>query len=313
MYNMHIINRLKPSHLKLIVKISKTKKLKNAVDFLGMSQPAGSRILSEIENELGFDLFERTSKGMEPTKLGIIFLRHAHVILAEFKSLEKEVLALKNGTAGELSVGSVTGPAVAYLMPAIRNLDQSIEISVEIAPSKTLLKNLDDGFLDFIIGRIPEGLNTKAYKTHPISTEIVKLVASNLHPLADVKNVSLETLKSYPWVIQEIGNPIRKAVEDLFLINSSNLPPHIINSSSLLVALSQIANSEAIAPQTKEVFDLLKHEKIATEFTSIDLLEEIIVPIYFIIYPSKKNLSNIAKRLLEDILQMASERSVGSD
>jgi len=71
---MNLIYRLKPTHLMLISKISETKKLQEAVDFMGMSQPAGSRILAEIELEIGASIFQRTPKGMELTLLGESFL-----------------------------------------------------------------------------------------------------------------------------------------------------------------------------------------------------------------------------------------------
>ncbi len=119
---MTVIRQSKPSHLGLILKIAETGQLQTAAQALSMSQPAASRILADLEKSVGAPLFDRTPKGMNVTPLGEAYLRHARVILSELDSLSKDVQRLKNGQAGEVRIGSVTGPAVAVLLPAIQSM-----------------------------------------------------------------------------------------------------------------------------------------------------------------------------------------------
>ncbi|MEZ5771689.1 MAG: LysR family transcriptional regulator [Defluviimonas denitrificans] len=67
---MALSRKLKPAHLRLILKIAETGQLQMAATALAMSQPAASRILNEIEVEAGTPLFLRHAKGMEPTQAG---------------------------------------------------------------------------------------------------------------------------------------------------------------------------------------------------------------------------------------------------
>ena len=113
-----LTRRLKPTHLRLILEIARLRKLQLAAQHVGMTQPAASRILSEIEAQVGAALFIRHRRWMEPTAIGAAFLRHARVVLNELASLETEVRNLNAGLAGSVRVGSVTGPAVGVLVPA---------------------------------------------------------------------------------------------------------------------------------------------------------------------------------------------------
>lgn len=299
---MNLIYRLKPTHLMLISKISETKKLQEAVDFMGMSQPAGSRILAEIEMEIGASIFQRTPKGMELTLIGESFLRHARIILAELENLEKEVEHIQQGNLGELRIGAVTGPALKYLMPAVRKLSPNIDVNIEVGTSRTNLRRLDEGYLEFTIGRIPEGTDTRGYQTFPITTEVVEFLISNNHPIAGQTNITLAQMKAYPWVIQDIGNPIRHAVEEMFRKNNSAMPNQILNSSSLLIALDHIVHFHAIAPQTKEVIELLTHDNLAAKLIPIETKFRAEVPTYFLMFPKNRSLSKIAQNVVDDIL-----------
>ena len=115
---MDFANRLRPSHLALLMWIAETGQLQRAAQMAAMSQPAASRVLAEIEARAGGALFERHPKGMRPTALGALCIRHAKVILEEYGALEEEARRVTSGETGRVRVGAVTGPAVGLVMPA---------------------------------------------------------------------------------------------------------------------------------------------------------------------------------------------------
>jgi DNA-binding transcriptional LysR family regulator len=303
---MNVLYRIKPAHLRLIVKISETGKVHVAANLLGMSQPAASRILSEIETNLGTDLFERHPKGVELTAVGHTFIRHASVILSQMEMLEREIRHLKVGSMGELSIGSVTGAAIGYLMPAINELlenHQKIDIKVEVGTSNELIRGLDEGKFDFILARLPSGHDIRKYISYPARVEKVNLIVHSTHPLAKKSAVSLEELYEYPWVVQERGNPIRQAIDNAFANQGLTLPGKILSSSSLLVALSQVSSSQTIAPQTREVFELLSGSELAANLKTLNVMPEIVVPPYFVILDQYRRQSKVAELLLNYILE----------
>ena len=107
---MVLQQRLKPSHLRLILRIAEAQKLQIAAEASGMSQPAASRLLAEMEAHVGAPLFKRQPKGMVPTAEGHAFIKHARAILAQYDDLEAELGLLGRGQAGAVRVGPVTVP-----------------------------------------------------------------------------------------------------------------------------------------------------------------------------------------------------------
>lgn len=302
---MDIARRLKPSHLSLILKIAETRQLQLAAQAVGMSQPAASRVLAEIEGAVGGPLFTRHPKGMEVTQAGAVVVRHARVILSEMRSLRDELHYLSSGELGQVRVGSVTGPAVGCLMPAVQAVQRDspdLLVNVEIAPSSALLRGLEEGAYDFILGRIPPGYDARAFHVHPARTEVVKLMVHATHPLAGARGVRLRDLGGYPWVMQAIGSPIRQAVDEAHHRAGVPTPPRVLNSSSLLVALAQLARTRAIAPQSDEVRELLVQPEMGARLVALDLAEDIIVPPYFLMRPRKGEPSRAVDRLLAQVL-----------
>lgn len=81
---------LKPAQLRLIQQIAEHGQLQLAAETVGMTQPAASRMLAEIEHQVGAVLFLRQPKGMEPTEIGRAVLRRARVILREMVSMASD-------------------------------------------------------------------------------------------------------------------------------------------------------------------------------------------------------------------------------
>ena len=148
---------LKPAQLRLVHEIALHGQLQMAADQLAMTQPAASRMLADAERQVGAALFTRQPKGMEPTEIGTAVLRRARVILREMASIEADVNALRGGYAGSVRVGAVTGPAISYLVSAIRSIKEEspgADITVDVMPSRELLMQLAAGEMDFVLGRI---------------------------------------------------------------------------------------------------------------------------------------------------------------
>lgn len=303
---MPLARKLKPPHLRLVLKIAETGQLQIAAASQGISQPAASRILTEIETEAGTPLFHRHAKGMEPTPAGSAFVKHTRAILTELDNLDAEMANMKSGLVGEVRVGSVTGPAVRCLVPAIRQIKEStpgIEPTIDVAPSVELVRGLEEGRFDFILARLPPEYDSRAFRLTPARGEVVSLVVSRSHPLAERESVTLGELAGYEWVIQERGSPIRSAVEQSFHAAGVRVPGNITNTSSLLVMLAILESSEAIATLSEEVAGLLTRETLGLGLRVLGLAENVTVPPYFIIQNRSQQLSRAAERVLAQVIR----------
>src|SRR5262245_18967895 len=106
-------------HLRTFVAIAEAGGVARAVDRLHLSQPAVSRQISALENELGVMLFERSGRGVRLTAQGEDLLRHTRIVLNQAESLRERATALSSGRTGVLRVGaspqSIENPLAPYL------------------------------------------------------------------------------------------------------------------------------------------------------------------------------------------------------
>ncbi|PXF28895.1 LysR family transcriptional regulator [Pokkaliibacter plantistimulans] len=295
-----IAKNLKINQLRLISAIAEHGQLGLAADELTLTQPAASRMLSEIENTLGAKLFERHAKGMVPTLIGRALAQRSHNLLVELRDLSRDVEELKGGEGGITTVGAVTGAAVGFVIPAIRQLkaiSPKAEIHINVESSEVLVHDLAAGKNDFVLARLPRGVDPSDFEIHPARTEVVNLVVREDHPLAYVDQVTISDLSGYEWVMQSHRAPIREAVESAFLSAGAALPTNITNTTSLLAMIAILVSSSAIAPLASEVPDLLLGDKVGARLRVLPLKTRIVMSPYYLLLVKGRQLSPVANRL----------------
>ncbi|MFT2212150.1 LysR family transcriptional regulator [Rhizobium giardinii] len=251
---------LKMSHLQLILAIEDHGQISAAADALSMSQPAASRMLGEVEAILKAPLCARVARGVELTQYGRALARRARTIFLELRETAREITELKTGSGGSVSLGSVTGPALNLAVPAVRQVSTAypgIEINIQIENSNVLVRELLSARHDFVIGRIPDEMDPRQFNLIEIGEEDVCLIVRDGHPLLDKDAVSSTDLPGYDWVFQPQGTLLRRAVEDSFLSTGTPLPATIINTSSIILTVSIVRHTNAIAPVARDVANLI--------------------------------------------------------
>lgn len=143
-------------HLHYITEIERTGSISQAAEALYMGQPNLSRVLHEMEQTIGFAIFDRTSRGVKPTARGAAFLRHAHNILREtehIESLDPNSPAEQRFYIGLPQARTLVDAAVGYLA----ELDPSRKLDARIRElsSRDALDALAAGTLDLAIIRYP--------------------------------------------------------------------------------------------------------------------------------------------------------------
>ena len=295
-------HRLQLKNFRLILAIKSTGQLALAAEAMSISQPAASRMLASIEQHIGSKIFERHPKGMKPTAVGEVLARNALNLLRGVEETEREVRAVGAGLAGTARVGSVTGGAVAFVVPAIQELKKTAtgaDIHVEVASSDVLIEGLIKGEYDFILSRIPAGTNARLFSILRGRVETVHFLVREGHPLTGRKALNLANLTNYEWVVQAQHTPLRKALEETFISNNISPPMETVNTTSLLVTIAYLASSNAIAPISREVQELLAPETGGRGLSSISLEKTIIVKPYHLISYKGRTMSPLAAQLHE--------------
>lgn len=195
---------LKLSHLRMIVAMEETGQISLAADMLKTSQPAASRLLSEMEGILEARLCVRSPRGIEMTNAGRALARRARSMLIEIREAEREIEDIKHG-GGTVFVGAVTAAAVDLVVPAIRSVqavNSLLEAHVGVGPSHLLIKDLLAGDHDFVIGRVPEDMDPRLFNIREIRSEKIRLMVRTGHPLLESnKPITLARLAKFEWIL----------------------------------------------------------------------------------------------------------------
>ncbi|NEJ01611.1 LysR family transcriptional regulator [Rhizobium ruizarguesonis] len=305
---------LKLNHLRMIVAIEDSGQISAAAEVLNISQPAASRMLSEMESITKTSLYERVARGVVLTTFGAALARRARKILLELREASREIGELKSGKGGSVFIGAVTAPAMSLVVPAINKVRKAypgIEINIQVETSNVLARELLAARHDFIIGRIPDDLNPRLFEVTEIGIERACLIVRSRHPLMKQKSSSLSDVRDYDWVFQPPGTLLRRTIEDVFLSRGVALPENIVNTSSLLLTCAIICETDAIAPVAVDVAQYLASQgSNASDVRMLPIDFDINVKPYSMITARERALPPSA-RLLYDIILEESHKQAG--
>ncbi len=306
---------LKVGHLRLVAAIAEHGQVQAAAQALGLTQPAASRTLAELERMVGAALFHRRPRGMVPTAAGEILARRGSEVLAGLTDIARDLASVAAGATGEVRIGAVTGPALGLLVPAARRLRAEapgVRLSVEVAPSVQLVQGLDSGALDFVLARVPAGIDPSALRVGPGAHEPLRFLVRAGHPLAGRRAVPLAALAGFPWVIQGRGTPIREAVDAALRGAGVGLPPDVTTTASLMLTVALVARTDAVAAVAVQVARLVADGRGGPDagLVTLDTAEPLDLPPWHLLTLRQRRLSAAAQRMLALVRdQIAQDRA----
>lgn len=298
---------LKLMHMRMMVALEDSGQVSAAAQLLNISQPAASRMIADMEEIMGVSLCRRLPRGVELTPYGETLARRARAMLMELREVDREIADLKSGKGGAVFFGAVTAPAIGLAVPAIQRIRKSfprIEINLQVDTSAVLARELLARRHDFIIARIPDDLNPRLFDARVIGTEKACLIVRRGHPLADGGPVELDQLTDFDWVFQPAGSLLRRIMETIFMSRNIPMPDRVLNTSSLLLTLVMVAQSDAIAPVAIDMAKFINEEAgLGGAIEILPIAFDIDVQPYSIITARSRVLSPAAKLLYDHILQ----------
>jgi DNA-binding transcriptional LysR family regulator len=249
---------LKISHLRILAAFSDLGQINLAAEKIGISQPAASRLLAEIEQIVQAPVHMRTGRGVALTAIGRALAERAQRINIELRDAARDLAEIASGGAGHVRIGSVTGPALDRVLPALRISRMAqplITVEVIVAPSDVLQDHVLSGRVDFAIGRPKAGTDPHLLHSQMIAEEPVALIVRRGHPLIHRRAIIEQDLMEYDWVMPEPDVPITRTV--LTRLHALGLPPprQRLSTASFLLTLALLQQTNAIAPLAVAVAD----------------------------------------------------------
>lgn len=200
--------------LKVFLSVFKHRSFTKASEELHLTQPTISDHIKSLEDELNCRLFDRLGRTIIPTAEASILYNYAVELIEKSQEAKDSIQKAKNQPAGELLIGASTIPGT-YMLPKIikrfRETYPLIELSLLISDSKGILdKLLSHELLFGVIGA--KLTNSNINYTHFGEDELIIVSSPGI-----IKKsfISIEDLKSYPFVLREEGSGTRKEMERL--------------------------------------------------------------------------------------------------
>ncbi|WP_244575509.1 LysR family transcriptional regulator [Rhizobium sp. 11515TR] len=225
------------SQLRALIAVRECENFTLAAKRLGVAQPTVHRAVTQLEEEAGRTLFERTSYGIVATKAANSVAQAARLALAELAQAEVDLAEANQEEAGTIVIGAMPLSRSFVLPRAIaefRKHRPRMPIHVLEGPYADLLAGLRRGEIDFLIGALREPAPIGDIEQRFLFTDTIVVVAGTAHPLVGRTKPTLEELASYPWVVGQKGTPIRKHFDALFG-EPGKQPRSIVESSSLIL------------------------------------------------------------------------------
>lgn len=190
-------------HLRYFVAVAEAENVTRAAAKLRVAQPAVSRQIRDLEDELGLALLERSAKAVRLTDAGRIFLDESRAVLARADEAVKAVRAIAGGTRGELHVGYAPSLTVQILPRALRRFQAEVpgvRVTLHDLSTEEMLAGLRENRLHVALMVQPEGRQLRSLRFHELARYPLCVAVAPGHRLARSRVLPLAKIVAEPLI-----------------------------------------------------------------------------------------------------------------
>ena len=189
-------------HARYFIAVAEELHFGRAAKRLHMAQPPLSHQIRELEQELGVSLFKRTSRRVELTAHGHLFLKEAHALLDQAQRAVELMKASQRGEHGSVVLGFVTSACYSVLIPTLREFHSrypEVDIRCREMPPVVQIESLHRGAID--VGYLRTPIRDSSIQVRLLLRESLVLALPQDHPAATKREVHLKELTNEPLVL----------------------------------------------------------------------------------------------------------------
>ncbi|MEJ3572709.1 LysR family transcriptional regulator [Pseudomonas fragi] len=235
--------------LQVFVKLCETHHMQTVASLLGLSQPAISSTLKVLESGCGHTLFERTPRGLLPTRASLDILFPVRRALNELRHIDTDISALQGTLQGVVQVGALPLGRTRILPEAIVRLmaeHPGIQVITNESPFDLLATELRAGDVDFIFGALRSTAYASDLSGEALLTEEMVVLARRGHPLYSKSTVQAE-LADAQWVLPRADSPARHMLDDCFTAFGIAPPRPMVESGDMAIIRGLLLRSDMLA------------------------------------------------------------------
>lgn len=246
--------------LRSFLVVAEKKSITEASDVLHVSQPALTKSIQRLEQDLGVKLFERLSAGVQLTKYGEILLQHAKVMDNEYRHAVSRIEEMRDGRSGAMKIGAGPVWLVSILPPIISQFQSDnpeVKISLIGGVIDTLLPALITGELDLICVSLDFPNRSEIIK-EPLFDVRHVLISSPDHPLANEPLADAESIHKFPWMVLKSDYVGTERISSFFAANGLKPPQIALETTSIHSLLQGLKGGNFIAHIPEQMLPLAK-------------------------------------------------------
>jgi len=213
-----MLAKMELRHLRYFVAVAEEENVSRAALKLHVSQPGLSRQVRDLEDEIGFQLFERSAKSVRLTEAGKVFLTEARAVLGHAVDAVQKARTVAGGTGGEINVGYAPSLTIQILPQALRKFQDKfpgVRVVLHDLSSEEMLVQLVEKKLQVALTVRPTGKLLRGLDFEELARYAICVAVAPKHPLAKSKSISLEQIsgesliaysrKDYPEYHEMLG------------------------------------------------------------------------------------------------------------
>jgi DNA-binding transcriptional LysR family regulator len=238
--------------IRAFVTVASTSSFTRAAEVLGLSQPALTNRIRQFEDSLGLRLFDRSTRSVELTHVGRellpIFLR----LVTEFEGAVVNARDFVSRAKGVVRLACLPSCAATLLPDLIARFQidhPNVTFEVEDALNSAIATLVREDRVDFGIG-MADGAAADLEQVK-LFDDALTVVYPEGHPVADVADITVETLAAYPLILMNRGSSVRDLVDAAFIAAGKTATPACqVRYMTTAVALVRAGLGLAILPST---------------------------------------------------------------
>ena len=235
--------------LAVIASLAEKRNMPAVAREFGITQPAISVALKDLETGLGVALFERSARGLMPTLAGEIVAFHFKRVLAELRHILPDIAASEGVLQGSVNVGALPLGRTQVLPLAIASLlsaHPGLHVATVESPYDALAASLRSGDIDFILGALRVGTEAKDLQQEVLFEDRISLIARAGHPLTRGARINFAGLRQSTWVLSRQGSPSRELLERFFSLARQTPPVPAVETGDLAVLRGLLLESDMV-------------------------------------------------------------------
>lgn len=248
---------MKANQLLAFVAVAEQSSIRGAARALGISQPAVTKIVRELERALGAPLVERSVKGVQLTTYGELFAPRARLLLADMQRARDEIVQIRDGATGRIEVAVSTSAALTVLPRAFGEFHArlpAVDVRFVEAVLPSMLARMRDGSLEFAVAHVSRQMLDPEFEAIELFDVPLAVGMRAGHPLRQCR--SLRELRDAEWILPGEGELARESVAPLFSSFGLTPPARVIFGNSVTVALCLVAEMDLVGLFVEPLVDV---------------------------------------------------------